>query len=36
MEKMDLIMDLKERIMSHGRVENDDLAMEIARRWANA
>jgi hypothetical protein len=36
MEKMDLLMDLKERIKNHSGIENDEFAMEIARRWANA
>jgi hypothetical protein len=36
MEKMDLILDLKERIKSCSDISSDELAMEIARRWANA
>ena len=36
MEKLELIHDLKERILARSLVSDEDTALEIARRWVNS
>ena len=36
MDKMRLIEELKQRILSSTSIENEELAAEIARRWVKA
>ena len=33
-DRMKLLDDLKERIMLHGNIEDENVAMDIARKWA--
>ncbi len=35
-DKMQLMEDLKQRIMLHSNVEDEQMAMDIARKWATA
>jgi len=35
-DRMQLLEDLKLRIMAYGRVEDEQAAMDIARKWATA
>jgi len=35
-DKMQLLETLKQRIMFYGHVENEQAAMDIARKWATA
>ena len=35
-DRMKLLEDLKERIMVHGKIEDENVAMDIARKWATA
>ncbi|MBI2664245.1 hypothetical protein HYX10_02785 [Candidatus Woesearchaeota archaeon] len=35
-EKMELIEDLKSRIMAYGHIQDEQIAMDIARKWAAA
>ena len=36
MDKMKLLEELKQRIMSHGHVQDEQLAADIARKWVTA
>jgi len=36
MDKMELIEDLKQRIMANSNVQDEQKALDIARRWAEA
>jgi len=36
MDKMKLLEELKQRIMSNSSVQDETVAAEIARRWATA
>mgnify|MGYP001361833529 CR=1 FL=1 len=35
-DKMELLESLKQRIMAYGRVEDEQVAMDLARKWATA
>jgi len=35
-DKMELLEDLKERIMAYGHVEDEQIAKDLARKWATA
>ena len=35
-DRMQLLIDLKQRIMLYGRVDDEQTAMDIARKWAAA
>jgi hypothetical protein len=35
-DKMQLMESLKQRIMAHGRIEDEQVAMDIARKWVAA
>ncbi len=35
-DRMQLLNDLKQRIMMHGHVDDEQVAMDIARKWAAA
>ena len=35
-DKMELIEDLKQRIMLHSHVQDEQTALDIARKWAMA
>ena len=35
-DKMHVIENLKERIMLHSQIQDEQLAMDIARKWATA
>ncbi len=35
-DKMQLMENLKQRIMLHSHVEDEQMAMDIARKWATA
>ena len=36
MDKMKLLEELKQRIMSYGHVQDEQLAADIARKWVTA
>jgi len=35
-DKMELLENLKQRIMAYGHVEDEQIAMDLARKWVTA